>query len=193
MEEQKPTEQSSAQLTTSRPSTPRSRWIGEQLTILAEALGEPLTRSRLRLYAADLADLEQDVLASAFVRARQECRFFPKIAELRELAIASRADLEQVEANAAWEQVIDYCRNNWHPDLGHYGTAKLPARCEYALRQCGGLAAVFNRTIVSEPFLRKRFDEHYRLAPIAEQRGLIAAPKSRRELGSEQMPEVKSE
>jgi hypothetical protein len=66
-----------------------SRWIGEQLSILGEAFGEPLTRERLKIYAADLEDIEPRQLAIAFRRARQELRFFPRIVEIRNFAAAA--------------------------------------------------------------------------------------------------------
>src|ERR1017187_6628261 len=96
------TAQSNDKLATSQHSKPHSRWIGEQLTILGEAMGEVLTPVRLQLYAADLADLDRSQLGVAFGRARRECRFFPKIAELLELAGFAAKDVRNVEAEAAW-------------------------------------------------------------------------------------------
>jgi hypothetical protein len=65
-------------------------WIHDQLTILAEAFGERLTDQRQDIYCAGLADIDQDQLQVAFRRARYELKWFPKLAELRELAGASR-------------------------------------------------------------------------------------------------------
>lgn len=64
-------------------------WINDQLTILTEAFGEAITEQRQEIYCAGLADLPQSKLQVAFRRARYELRFFPKLAELRELAGAS--------------------------------------------------------------------------------------------------------
>jgi hypothetical protein len=61
-------------------------WINDELTILAEAFGERLTEERQEIYCAGLADIQQDRLAAAFRRARYELKWFPKLAELRELA-----------------------------------------------------------------------------------------------------------
>ena len=61
-------------------------WINDQLTILAEAFGEKLTEERQDIYCGSLADLTQQPLDIAFRRARCELKWFPKIAELRELA-----------------------------------------------------------------------------------------------------------
>lgn len=112
-------------------------WLTEQVTILAEAYGEPLTAARLRIYVADLADLERSQLETAFRRARRECKdFFPKIANLRELSgVGSQAQRDDVEAEAAFQSVI---RSLEREGVG-YGIRHLPAQTQYAVRQCGGL------------------------------------------------------
>lgn len=56
------------------------------MTILAEAFGESLTEQRQEIYCGGLADISQDNLQTAFRRARYELKWFPKLAELRELA-----------------------------------------------------------------------------------------------------------
>ncbi len=61
------------------------------MTILAEAFGEALTEQRQEIYCGGLADLDQDRLQTAFRRARYELKWFPKLAELRELAGAPDA------------------------------------------------------------------------------------------------------
>jgi hypothetical protein len=65
-------------------------WINDQLTILAEAFGETLTEQRQEIYCAGLADIQRDQLNNAFRRARYELKWFPKLAELRDLAGVSR-------------------------------------------------------------------------------------------------------
>lgn len=61
-------------------------WINDQLTVLAEAFGEPLTEERQEIYCASLTDIQHDRLNVAFRRALRELTWFPKIAELREFA-----------------------------------------------------------------------------------------------------------
>lgn len=58
----------------------------DQLTILGEAFGQQLTEERMRVYCSDLADLTVEQIKLACWKARRELKFFPKIAELRELA-----------------------------------------------------------------------------------------------------------
>jgi hypothetical protein len=61
-------------------------WINDQLTILAEAFGETVTEQRQEIYCGGLADIPQSQLEIAFRRARYELKWFPKLAEIRELA-----------------------------------------------------------------------------------------------------------
>lgn len=68
-------------------------WINDQLTILAEAFGETLTDQRQEIYCGGLADIQQNQLGIAFRRARYELKWFPKLAELRELAAGSPHEL----------------------------------------------------------------------------------------------------
>ena len=149
-------------------------WLIDQVVILGEAYAEELTDARLRVYAADLADLNRMQLEIAFAQARRELKFFPKIAELRELAGAKVADAQKVEAEAAWKFAGDYLRK-WGVDLlplysgGNIIEAPaLPARIEYAMRRIGGLRGLNGVTDESRPFMFKDFVEAYNLAPMAE-------------------------
>ncbi len=148
--------------------------------MLAEAFGESLTEERMEIYARDLADIPLDRLGIAFQRARRERTFFPKVAELRNLAASSSEDEKKVEANAAWEYVNEYLRK-WGVDLlplfsrGGKVTAAPPldARIDFALRRIGGLRALNQVDADKMPFMYRDFCEAYAFAPVAE---LMALP-----------------
>jgi len=149
-------------------------WIHDQLTILAEAFGEPLTQERAEIYVGGLIDMPQDRLKVAFRRALYELKFFPKLAELRELSGSSADEEEKVEAQAAWEYANEYLRR--------WGAVKLPIRSagkwitpppleprlEYAIRQIGGLWRLNQVTDETYHFMFRDFCEAYMLAPVAE-------------------------
>src|SRR5438309_11858084 len=86
-------EQSVSRLQISLPETPRKlqSWLIDQLTVLAEAFAEPLTAVRLRVYAADLVDMSRPQMEVAFRRAMRELKFFPKIAEHREVSSSGKS------------------------------------------------------------------------------------------------------
>lgn len=58
----------------------------DELTILGEAFGEVLTAERQAIYARALSDISKDQLRGAILTAVKELKWFPKVAELRELA-----------------------------------------------------------------------------------------------------------
>lgn len=71
----------------SRTSGPDLKiWIANQVSGLAVAFGCEITGERLESYAEHLADIPKEKLQQAFWQAGRDLKFFPKIAELRELA-----------------------------------------------------------------------------------------------------------
>jgi hypothetical protein len=149
-------------------------WLSKQLTGLAEAFGEQLTLERVEIYVSALVDIPQDRLQVAFRRALYELKFFPKVAELRELSGSSAEDEKMVEAQAAWQQANEYLRK--------WGVEKLPIRSEgkwitpppleprleYAVRQIGGLWRLNQVTDETYHFIFRDFCDAYMLAPVAE-------------------------
>lgn len=175
-------------------------WISDQLTLVAEAFGESLTEERIDIYARSLADIPQRSLKDAFGRAIRELKWFPKIAELRELAGVIAVDEEKVEADAAWKYVNEYLRK-WGVDLWpiYSGGQKITApplkpRLEYAVRRIGGLWRLNQMTDESYPFMYRDFCEAYKLAPLAE----LSAPRLAQQFGDQvtqnvrQLAEVKT-
>lgn len=133
-----------------------------------------MTYERMEIYARALEDIPQDRLKLAFLRALQERTFFPKVAELRALALASSDEGKKVEANAAWDYVNEYLRQ-WGVDLlplysnGQIITPPpLDPRTDYALRRIGGLRALNQVEVDKVPFMYRDFCEAYTLAPVAE-------------------------
>jgi hypothetical protein len=71
---------------TSRHDPTLKIWITNQVSVLAVTFGVEITEERLELYAEHLADIPRQQLQAAFWKASRDLKFFPKIAELRELA-----------------------------------------------------------------------------------------------------------
>jgi len=138
------------------------------------------------IYARSLGDLPMNRLNIAFQRALRELVFFPKVAELRNLAGASTQDEAKVEADAAWSFVNDYLRK-WGADLLpiRSGGKEIPpppldARVDYALRRIGGLQALNQMDMNRMPFMYRDFCEAYTQAPLAEQ----MAPRLEQQFGT---------
>ena len=71
---------------TSRRDPESKIWIANQVSGLAITFGIEINEERLEIYAEHLSDLHKEDLERAFWRAVNDLKFFPKIAELRELA-----------------------------------------------------------------------------------------------------------
>lgn len=148
--------------------------------MLAEAFGEALTSVRIDVYVEYLSDLPFDRLMEAMLAAPLKLKFFPKIAELRELA-GIDSD-EQAAAEAAWVEIERYVSTFFHPDLGIHGRTrfgiyepppKLDERTATALRACGGpsrvLAAVDTENDESEyGWVKKEFVAAWKRAPAVQ-------------------------
>jgi hypothetical protein len=168
------TERSNGKLTTWQPSPSSSEisvWLAEQLVVLAEATGENVTPARLKIYAADLADLGRSQLEVAFARARRELKFFPRIAELRELAGSSVKQSQDAEGRKCWDIltafVARYVSNDVYggfgPEHGWYPKTfpKLSDRILDTVRRTGGWKVYACMTEEDFPFVQKRFFEEY--------------------------------
>jgi hypothetical protein len=149
--------------------------------MLAEAFAEPLTEERMEIYVRALADIAQDRLRISFQRALRELTWFPKVAELRNLAGATPEETnkeaeQKLEADAAWAYVNDYLRKWGVDQLPLYSTGgqstqppPLDPRADYALRRIGGFQALHQMDINRMPFVYRDFCEAYLQAPLAQQ------------------------
>jgi hypothetical protein len=153
--------------TSTHSPKPSGAWVMEQLTILAEAMDQSLTPSRLQIYASDLCDLSQEQIELALFRARRELKFFPKIAELRELVLGPEKERRQVEAQAAFQSVITLLERI---GVDFLNLADLDPRIAYAVRRCGGFHR-FNQQLghSTYAFLERDFCEAYENFSLSEQ------------------------
>lgn len=85
------------------------RDILEGLCWLAEAYAEPLTPARVKVYTMALSDLSPQELSIGFNRAIREQKFWPRPAELKELATGNAAIMVgKLAVDEAWEWVNQY-------------------------------------------------------------------------------------
>jgi hypothetical protein len=140
---------------------------------------QALSPEALEFMAEGLVNLPADDLRRGAGLARDTCKFFPTVAELRALSGAVSVkpeDAHRAEELAAWEQVQRWVKR--HRDklrcvqTGHLGwplpeqhIEPLPARANDALRRVGGPDAIQSAWgSDSETWLQKSFCEAYRLS-----------------------------
>jgi hypothetical protein len=145
----------------------------------------------MELYLTGLADLSDAQVETAIAQAVMELRFFPKVAELRDLAGASQQGKQDAEARMAWDVLASFVKKfvsndvhgNYGPEFGWYSTdyPKLSDRIIDTVRRTGGWKIYKCMSTGDFPFVQKRFFEEYAawaaVEKIAVQQWRIEAPK----------------
>jgi len=108
------------------------------LVSLAELFDKSLTANVQELYFAALADLSLDDAREACKRASQQCKFFPKPVELRELVSGTGSE----QADQAWEWLLGALRDG----AGQYHSCFVEdGALAAAITRCwGGIVEAFN-------------------------------------------------
>lgn len=94
----------------------------------------------LPLWQEAFAGMEATTLEKLFRRAMKTCKFFPKVAEILEPLASMKHTAEPLDAESAWQRVLDLRRVYWSPDLpGGFsrGMPKLSERVQQACRASG--------------------------------------------------------
>jgi hypothetical protein len=149
----------------------------------AMSLKQPLTETQADVHMQEWALIADEVGFDALAEAvkdvmRNDSDWFPSVRAIRQRAGLNQQEQVAVDANEAWNEVQRYLRlwgGEGHP-FWRNGQREYPPpltpRLDYAMRRVGGLRAIDRVTAAALPFMRKDFDEAYRLAPLAEQRRL---------------------
>ncbi len=142
--------------------------LARVLAVLAETFNETVSEIRAEGYLMGLVDLSIEQVEAAAKAALKSSKFFPRPAELRELAVGSVED----HAEAAWSKLLGEVRR-----VGAYGAPKLPDECRDVMVRLWGTWGHLCATLPCEgPELlgwAKRFKAIYASAnPIASAKGL---------------------
>ena len=129
----------------------------QAIAVLTAAYNREVPKPTLRLYLAELSDIDDGLLMAAALEIVRLSKFFPTIAEVREAVIAvDPATKLCPEVDKAWFEIVETARQvgrEHRPEWSH------PAIAE-ALTIAGGYRAVCD----SSPFSRieTRFREAYK-------------------------------
>lgn len=126
------------------------------LAVLGETFNEPVSDVRAEGYLIGLRDLPIEQVERGARCALQTCKFFPRPAEIRELAIGS----PDMSAESAWLEILQEIRR-----IGSYGAPRLGPKAAEAMRCVWGSWKHLCETLPGEgpEFLgwAKRFKEAY--------------------------------
>lgn len=130
--------------------------VAKSLGIAAEVFNEALSDLRVEAYLEALADLDGPVLVAAIREAVRTKTFFPKPAELREIACGKpedRADLAWVRLQRAFGVVGYYGQPDFSDDpaleLAVKALGGWKAACSIEADQASYTAALFKRTYLA--------------------------------------------
>jgi hypothetical protein len=151
------------------------------------------------LWREGLEDLSYGVLERAFRRTLQACKYWPvKVSDIREQADRGREAYVQADAEIKWNNVLEYIRVYWSPDLPGGASSKAPPispRVMYAIKCAGGLAEIAECLREHLHFKKEHFLEAYTawetlrrdefLLPDGPVKALISESIRRAELASQ--------
>lgn len=183
-----------------------------QLGALANVFGAEPTGAVLDMYSQALADLSEEQFSRAITVAIQRLKFFPKPAELRELAGATGSAVDRdAESRKAWEVVIAFAAKWVQSDAeGSYVISRgvrsseppqLSQQILDTVRRTGGWRVYKCMTNEDLPFVQKRFFEEYAAWVAVEQivpgklltemplRQLIAKPMNPPTIAEKKLPQ----
>ena len=107
------------------------------------------------------AHVAPERIGAAFDMAEKQLKFWPTPAEV--LGFISIAEDNAAEEKAAqkWNEVRQYIREDYHPDLKNHSGRPISERTRRAIKAAGGLAYLSECVADNLVFARKRFIESY--------------------------------
>lgn len=112
------------------------------------------------LWLEGFADLPLPVLEAAFRKAIKACKFWPKVADIREHIARAETNSNEEEAAGRWEKVRAYAVR-LSPDFPDRNPPRISERTQRAIAAAGGLDFIRDCDAESLTWARKRFIEGY--------------------------------
>lgn len=128
--------------------------FAKALAALGVAFGKDVDAAVMEAYWGFLSDLDVGDVVQACGAAGRSLKWFPKPAEIRELAGQS----VEARAAAAWE-IVDGAANR----LGHVRSPDFGPRINAVVRNMGGWVWFCDQPLKSLPFTRKEFERVFGL------------------------------
>lgn|SRR5262245_7704038 len=142
----------------------RELLIKEWLWRFSLNTSETLTTERAgaltALWLESFADIPDAILEAAFRKTIKTCKFWPKVADIREHLDSARKKAGTEVAEQKWLQLLEYIRLYIHPDIPNRGP-RLSERTANAVRAAGGLAYIRECSTDNLQWAKKRFTESY--------------------------------
>jgi hypothetical protein len=135
-------------------------WILRFALNSRQELDEMALQGYQQLWESAFAGLGVEALTGAFNRTLRECKFMPAVADVLSHVESVKASAREELAERKWQQVLEYIRLHYNPDLSSAGP-KISEHTLSAIRAAGGLAYLSECQPEEKQWARKRFIEAY--------------------------------
>jgi hypothetical protein len=112
------------------------------------------------MWEEGFADLEPRALQGAFAKTLRACKFFPKVADIREHIEQAEQNTAEEQAALKFDEVRSEIRRHYSPDILWHGR-KISERTQRAINCAGGIAYLSECIGDDLVFARKRFIESW--------------------------------
>jgi hypothetical protein len=159
-----------------RDSRTTAEIVRERIVRLAElirkdGLAYPVSPVMVNLWVKVFADVAPHKADAAFDKAEKKLKFWPAPAEVLGFVSTAENKMDQEQAEQKWQQVRDYIRIYYSPDIpprdhdledGRKQNApRITERTQRAINAAGGLAYLSNCDRESLQWAKKKFIEQY--------------------------------
>jgi hypothetical protein len=140
--------------------------IRDGLFALATLYGRDINPAWVPLWLESLKDLSPQIVEMAFIELGKTfiptaAAAFPAPAHLRNVIARANEKIPTLKAEHAWQELLDWIRTNYHPDLGIDRKApELDALTWHAAKAAGGLRHLWECPTSELQWAKKRFIEY---------------------------------
>ncbi len=138
------------------------RAIREFLVTVCEKYERPLTAALISIWESELADLPAENLPEVLEKVSKTSKFFPQPGHVREVFDQASRAAFSVKAEEAWQNLRDWIRLHYQPDLGIDRRApQLDAATWHAAKAAGGIRLLWACPEVDLVWRKKDFIAYY--------------------------------
>jgi len=129
------------------------------------------------LWLEGFADLPLPTLEAAFQKAIKVCKFWPKIADIRENIATAEANASEEEAAERWDRVLAYAVRR-SPDFPDRNPPRISERTQRAINAAGSLDRIRDCDADALVWCRREFIKSYiRYGELEQDKYLLPLPE----------------
>lgn len=168
-----------------------SEWVLKFALNARQELDDLALQAYQQLWESAFADVGVEALTVAFNRTLRQCKFMPTVADVLAHVETAKMSAREEQAERKWQEVLEYIRLHFHPDLSIQSGPRISERTRRAISAAGGLAYISESDSEAKQWAKKRFIEAY-LRWDELERDYAMLPDSEFKTGLKALAEAKS-